>query len=141
MVDLWNVPEGLYSADVITARVAEALQYAFVLLQQHRAGRVFIRKNFIRDLGINKDTFKIYTTPIMNENYKLVSGPTKIELFHNIMLELGVKPWQLYEAAETSNSYREFIQKVTRIVLGDVVHVVSANDGEHLPSPARRSVP
>ncbi len=141
MVDLWNVPEGLYSADVITARVAEALQYAFVLLQQHRAGRVFIRKNFIRDLGINKDTFKIYTTPIMDENYKLVSGPTKIELFHNIMLELGVKPWQLYEAAETSNGYEDFIQRVTRIVLAGVVQVVSANDSERLPSPTKRSMP
>ena len=138
MVDLWNVPEGLYSADVITARVAEALQYAVSLLQQHRAGKVFIRKNFIRDLGINKDTFKIYTTPIMNENYQLVSGPTKIELFHNIMLELGVSPWQLYEAAETSNSYEDFLQKVTRIVLEGVARAVAANDRSRLPRPNKR---
>lgn len=141
MVDLWNVPEALFTADVITARVAEALQYAFVLLQQPRAGRVFVRKNLIRDLGINKDTLKIYITPVMDENFKLVSGPTKIELFHNIMLELGVKPWQLYEAAETSNSYREFIQKVTKIVLGDVACAVSANDEEHVPTAAKRAMP
>jgi hypothetical protein len=141
MVDLWNVPEALYTADVITARVAEALQYAFALLQQPRAGRTFVRKNLIRDLGINKDTLKIYITPVMDENYRLISGPTKIELFHNIMLELGVKPWQLYEAAETSRCYREFIQKVTRIVLGDVAHAVSANDEESFPSPAKRSKP
>ncbi len=141
MVDLWNVPEAFYTADVITARVAEALQYAFVLLQQPRAGRVFVRKNLIRDLGINKDTLKIYITPVLDENYKLVSGPTKIAVFHGIMHELGVRPSQLYEAAETSNSYREFIQKVTRIVLGDVVQAVSANDGETLPSPVKRSMP
>ena len=140
MVDLWNVPEALYTADIITARVAEALQYAFMLLQQKRSGRALVRKNLIRDLGINKDTLKIYITPVLDENYRLVSGPTKIELFHNIMLELGVKPWQLYEAAETSNSYREFIEKVSRIVLGDGAQVASANDEGRLPSPTKRAV-
>ncbi|WP_040308401.1 hypothetical protein [Asticcacaulis biprosthecium] len=140
MVDLWNVPEALYTADIITARVAEALQYAFMLLKQKRTGRAFVRKNLIRDLGINKDTLKIYITPVLDENYRLVSGPTKIELFHNIMLELGVKPWQLYEAAETSNSYREFIEKVSRIVLGDEAKVASANDEGRFPSPTKRAV-
>ena len=128
MVDLWNVPEALYSADVITARVAEALQYAFVLIKQTRKGKGFARKNLIRDLAISKDTLKVYISPVLDENYRLVSGPTKIAVFHGIMHELGVRPSQLYEAAETSRNDEEFIQKVTRIVLGDVAESLSANE-------------
>jgi hypothetical protein len=128
MVDLWNVPEALYSADVITARVAEALQYAFVLLQKTRKGKGFARKNLIRDLAINKDTLKLYISPVLDENYRLVSGPTKIAVFHGIMHELGVRPSQLYEAAETSRNDEEFIQKVTRIVLGDGAEPMSTNE-------------
>ncbi len=128
MVDLWNVPDALYSPDVVTARVAEALQYAFVLLQQPRTGRGFARKNLIRDLDINKDTLKLYVSPVLDDNYRLVSGPTKIAVFHGIMHELGVRPSQLYEAAETSQSYREFIQRITRIVLGEATHPGAAND-------------
>lgn len=128
MVDIWNVPESMVSADVVTARAAEALQYAFVLLQQKQTGRLFIRKNLLIDMGISKDTLRAYVSPVLDDNYKMVAGPTKISVFHGIMHELGVRPSQVYEAAETSRSYGELIRKISRIVLGDAQAVSAEND-------------
>jgi hypothetical protein len=129
MTDLWNIPQASISSDIITARVAEALRYSFSLLEQMQSARSFARKNILSDMSISKDTLRIYTSPVIDQNYRLISGPTKIAVFHGIMEGLGVRPSQFYEAAETSLSYCEFIRRISQIVLAaNALQNASSND-------------
>lgn len=128
MIDLWNVPADASMTDVITARVADGIRYAFALLRYADGRHSTLRKNIVQDLGINRDTLNIYLTPVLDTEYRIVSGPTKIAVFHGIMARTGVAPSKFYEAAETSGSESEFLQRVNSLVLESRPIVRSQNN-------------
>jgi hypothetical protein len=120
MIDLWNVPPSANMTDVITARVADGVRHAFDLLRYTDGPNSAMRKNIVRDLKINRDTLAVYLRPVLDDRYRIISGPTKISVFHSIMARTGVRPSQYYEAAETARSQGEFLRRVNVLVLGDL---------------------
>jgi hypothetical protein len=117
MVDLWNIPDGTCMTDVITARVAHALRYGFTIGYHNGAQRELARKNIAQAAGINKDTLQTYISPVLDDRYRIVSGPTKLSVFHSIILQMGVRPSQLYDAAENSETLNEFLHRIGVIFL------------------------
>lgn len=117
MIDLWDIPDGIFLADVITARVAHGLRYAFAIGYHTGAQRELARKNVAQSAGVNKDTLHTYITPVLDDRYRIVSGPTKLSVFHTIILQMGARPSQLYEAAETSENLNEFLHRIAIIFL------------------------
>jgi len=117
MVDLWDVPDGTFMADVITARVAHGLRYAFSIGYHTGAQRELARKNVAAAAGVNKDTLHTYITPVLDDQYRIITGPTKLSVFHSIILQMGAKPSQLYDAAESSENLSEFLRRIATIFL------------------------
>lgn len=117
MIDLWDIPDGILMADVITARVAHGLRYAFAIGYHTGAQRELARKNVAQSAGVNKDTLHTYITPVLDDHYRIVSGPTKLSVFHTIILQMGARPSQLYEAAECSEDLNEFLRRIASIFL------------------------
>ena len=117
MIDLWDIPDGIFLADVITARVAHGLRYAFAIGYHTGAQRELARKNVAQSAGVNKDTLHTYITPVLDDHYRIISGPTKLSVFHTIILQMGARPSQLYDAAETSADLNEFLHRITIIFL------------------------
>ncbi len=117
MIDLWDIPDGIFMADIITARVAHGLRYAFAIGYHTGAQRELARKNVAQSAGVNKDTLHTYITPVLDDHYRIVSGPTKLSVFHTIILQMGARPSQLYDAAETSENLNDFLRRIAMIFL------------------------
>lgn len=117
MQDLWNIPDSIPVTDIITARVSAGIRYAFALMKYSSGQSDALRKNVVQDLGINKDTLQVYLTPILNHEFRIISGPTKISILHGIIHRMGLRVSHFYEAAETCSSKEEFIQRINLVVL------------------------
>lgn len=117
MIDLWDIPDGIFMADIITARVAHGLRYAFAIGYHTGAQRDLARKNVAQAAGVNKDTLHTYITPVLDDQYRIVTGPTKLAVFHSIILQMGARPSQLYDAAENSENLNEFLRRIAMIFL------------------------
>lgn len=117
MTDLWNVPTNAHLPDVLTARVAEGMRYGFTIRYRISSQRELARKQLAHALGIDRGTLRRYLEPVLDEQCRILSGPTKVSLLHDMILKMGVRPSQLYGAAETSNSLNEYLGEVTRIFL------------------------
>ncbi|MBP2159070.1 MULTISPECIES: hypothetical protein [Asticcacaulis] len=117
MIDLWDIPDGIFMADIITARVAHGLRYAFAIGYHSGAQRELARKNVAQAAGVNKDTLHTYITPVLDDRYRIVTGPTKLAVFHSIIMQMGARPSQLYDAAENSEDLNEFLRRIAMIFL------------------------
>ena len=117
MQDLWNVPDNISHTDILTARVAAGIRYTFALMKYSNGQNDALRKNVVHDLGINKDTLQVYLSPILDKQFRIVSGPTKLTIFHGILHRMGLRLSHFYAAAEDCVSKEEFIQRINLIVL------------------------
>jgi len=126
MQDLWNIPDNVPRTDILTARVAAGIRYALALMRYWNGQSDGLRKDIIHSLGINKDTLQVYLTPILDHRHRIVSGPTKMAIFHGIVHHLGLRVSQFYAAAEDSVSKEDFIQRINLIVLNDRAETPSA---------------